>query len=67
MYNDDFKNNQGGFIQLIVLIIILLLVMRYFGITITGILHYFNLTFADILNTLKIGLMWLRDLFNSVR
>jgi len=57
---DIFKNKEGGFLQLIILIIITLLVMQYFGLTITGILQYFNLSLEGILN-------WFKDLFNSVK
>lgn len=42
-YNNQmkkFKNKQGGFLQIIVLIVILFLVMRYFNLTITGIFDW---------------------------
>ncbi|KKS23291.1 MAG: hypothetical protein UU82_C0034G0009 [Candidatus Nomurabacteria bacterium GW2011_GWC2_41_8] len=60
-------DRQGGFIQLIIIIIVALLVMRYFGITISGILDYFNLTWPDIINWLKEAVTWLKNLFNSVK
>lgn len=58
---------QAGFLKLIILIIIALLLMRYFGVTISGILDYFGLTWSEILDWLKKGLDWLKDLFNSVK
>lgn len=61
-------NGKGsGFIKLIIIIIIALLLMRYFHITITGILDYFHLTWADIMNYIQQALNWLKDLFNSVK
>ncbi|MFM7089005.1 MAG: hypothetical protein ACKOW9_05780 [Candidatus Paceibacterota bacterium] len=33
----NLKNQQGGFLELIVVIIIVMLVMRYYGLTFTGI------------------------------
>jgi len=61
------KNNGGGILQIIVLVIAVLLLMRYFGLTISGILDYFNLTWAEILSWLKKFLDWLKNLFNSVK
>jgi hypothetical protein len=61
------KNKQNGFFKIIILIIIALLLMRYFNITITGILNYFNLTWIEIINWLKEALIWLKELFNSVK
>ncbi|OGI95004.1 hypothetical protein A2917_01320 [Candidatus Nomurabacteria bacterium RIFCSPLOWO2_01_FULL_42_17] len=57
---NNLKNQNRGFLQLIIIIVIALLLMRYFGITISGILDYFHLTWAGILN-------WFKDLFNSVK
>lgn len=58
---------QDGFLQIIILIIIAMLLMKYFNLTITGILNYFNLTWIEIINWLKEALNWLKDLFNSVK
>lgn len=33
---NQFKNQQGGFIETIILIVIVLLIMNYLGVTITG-------------------------------
>lgn len=59
--------NKSGFLQIIIIIIIALLLMRYFNLTISGILAYFNLTWTDIINWLKRALDWLKELFYSVR
>ena len=61
------NQNEGGFLQLIILIIIALLLMRYFGITISGIMAYFNITWMEIMSWIKYAIAWLKDLFNSVR
>ena len=58
---------QGGFIKLILIIVIALLLMRYFNITISGILSYFHLTWPEIINWLKQVLNWFKDLFNSIK
>ena len=60
-------NNKDGFIETIIIIIIALLLMRYFNITISGTLDYFHLTWNDILGWLAGALQWLKDLFNSVK
>lgn len=61
------KVEQGGFLQIIILIIIALLLMRYFNLTISGILAYFHLTWPEIINWFKEALNWFKDLFNSVK
>lgn len=43
------KNKNGGFIQLIILIIIALFVMRYFGVTVSGVINWFKAEFHDVL------------------
>lgn len=64
---NKIKAKKGGFIKLIIIIIIALLLMKYFGITITGILNYFHLTWAEIISWFQKSLIWLKDLFNSVK
>ncbi|MFA6257470.1 MAG: hypothetical protein WC671_00460 [Candidatus Paceibacterota bacterium] len=64
---NEIKNKQSGFLQIIILIVLALLLMRYFNLTITGILSYFNLTWIEIINWLKEALNWFKDLFNSVK
>ena len=34
------KNKQGGFLQIILIIIITLIVMKYLGITVSGVLNW---------------------------
>ncbi|MFZ1019896.1 MAG: hypothetical protein WAN61_02815 [Minisyncoccia bacterium] len=43
------KKNQNGFIELIIIIIIALLLMRYFGITVSGVIEWFKTFFANVL------------------
>lgn len=43
------KNEGSGFIQLIVLILIALFLMKYYGITISGVINWFTTTFKDVL------------------
>ncbi len=38
---EKINNKEGGFIELIIVIIIALLVMRYFGLTVTGVINWF--------------------------
>jgi hypothetical protein len=43
------SERQGGFLQIIVLIILALLLMKYFGITISGIFNWFMSIFGSVL------------------
>ncbi len=43
------KNKQGGFLELIILILIALFTMKYFGITISGVINWFMTTFHNVL------------------
>lgn len=45
----NMKNNKKGFIELIILIIIALFLMKYLGITISGIINWFLTTFHNVL------------------
>jgi len=45
---EEFKNKKGGIIEIIVLIIIALLLMKYFGITISGVVHWFTSLFGSV-------------------
>jgi hypothetical protein len=38
--NNNLKNTQGGFIGTIIIIVIVLLIMNYYGITLTGIWNW---------------------------
>lgn len=64
---NKIRNQEGGFLKLIILIVVVLLIMRYFNLTITGILAYFHLTWPEIINWFKQALDWFKDLFNSVK
>ena len=61
------NNKKSGFIKFIIIIVVALLLMKYFNITISGILAYFNLTWVEIINWLKQALDWFKELFNSVK
>ena len=52
---NKMKNKQGGIIRLIFLIIILILLMKYF-----------YLSFSYILNYINIFLGWVKNFFNSI-
>jgi len=43
------KNKQGGFIDIIISILILLLIMKLFGVTISDVINWFRTTFASVL------------------
>jgi len=61
------KNQQSGFLRLIIFIVVVMLLMKYFNITFSDILSYFNLTWAEVMSWPKQALDWLKDLFNSVK
>lgn len=46
---NKFKNQEGGFIYIIIVIIGALLLMRYMGVTFTGIFNWFK----DLLDSVK--------------
>lgn len=41
--------NESGFIELIIIIIIALLIMKYYGITISGVINWFVSFFHSVL------------------
>ncbi|MFA5931843.1 MAG: hypothetical protein WC793_00480 [Candidatus Paceibacterota bacterium] len=43
------KNNQSGFIQIIIFIIVALLIMKFLGITVSGVLNWFMSFFRGVL------------------
>lgn len=45
--NKDSK--KGGFIELIILILIALFIMKYLGVTVSDVIVWFKTTFADVL------------------
>ncbi|MES3031919.1 MAG: hypothetical protein V4699_01605 [Patescibacteria group bacterium] len=64
---NHIKNREGGFIKLIIVVVVALLLMKYFGLTISGILEYFHLTWPEIISWFNQALNWFKDLFNSVK
>ena len=46
---NKIRNKKGGFIELIILIIVALLLMKYFGITISGAINWFVSLFRTVL------------------
>ncbi len=44
-----YENREGGFVELIVLILVGLLVMKYYGITISEAVNWFKAYFGDVL------------------
>ncbi len=47
--NNLEKNNKGGFIAIILVIVIALLVLRYFGITISGVIDWIISLFRGVI------------------
>jgi hypothetical protein len=45
---NNLKNQQGGFLELIVVLIITFLIMRYYGITFTGIFNWLRDLFLSV-------------------
>ena len=43
------NNNNRGFLQIIVLIVVALLIMKYFNITISGVVQWFTSFFSGVL------------------
>jgi len=51
----NIKNKQGGFLRLIILIVVLIFLMKYFGVS-----------FSDMNAWLQIFFRWLKDFFISL-
>ncbi len=45
----NFKNNNGGFIQIIISLVIVLFIMKYAGVTVSDVINWFKTTFGDVL------------------
>lgn len=43
------KNKKGGFLEIIVIIVIALLIMKYMGVTVSGVINWFTTFFRDVL------------------
>jgi uncharacterized protein involved in cysteine biosynthesis len=46
---EKIASTQGGFLELIIFIIIALLLMKYFGITISSVVNWFESFFRSVL------------------
>lgn len=46
---NNLKNQKGGFIETIILIVIVLLVMKYYGVTLSGIYYWLKDLFLSVL------------------
>jgi hypothetical protein len=53
------KNTQGGFLELIIIIVVALLVMNYFHLTVSGVLAYFGTSVSEIVD-------WVKSAFQNV-
>ena len=42
------KNQQGGFLQLIIFIIVVVLIMWYFHISISGVINWITTAFSNV-------------------
>jgi len=49
MVNKNKIKKEKGFIQLIILIIIVLFIMKYSGVTVTEVVNWFKTTFSGVL------------------
>ncbi|MBI5139726.1 hypothetical protein HZA26_03915 [Candidatus Nomurabacteria bacterium] len=49
MTNFNEKNKKGGFLQIIVLILIALFIMKYSNVTVSDLVLWFKTTFGDVL------------------
>ena len=47
--NNNANKQKGGFIQLIILIIVGLIVLKFLNLTISDVFYYFKTFFADVL------------------
>lgn len=47
--NRSASTGQGGFLEIIIIIIIALLIMKYYGVTISGMIHWFTSFFSNVL------------------
>ncbi|MEX2052187.1 MAG: hypothetical protein WD991_00635 [Candidatus Paceibacterota bacterium] len=45
----NWKNNKGGFLQIIFIIVVALLLMKFFGFTISGTIAWFKEFFGSVL------------------
>lgn len=43
------KSQKGGFLQIIIIIVVALLIMKYMGLTVSGAINWFTNFFASVL------------------
>ena len=46
--NNHFNNQKGGFIQIVIFIIIALIILKFLNLTISDVVYYFKTFFADV-------------------
>ena len=46
--NNRVKSSQGGFLQLIIFVIVLLFLFKYFNISISDAINWFKVTFENV-------------------
>jgi len=46
---NNIRNKEGGFLQIIILILIVLFIMKYSGLTISDAVNWFKTTFNSVL------------------
>ena len=46
--NNNIKNKQGGFIKLIIFIVVVLFLMKYFEISVVDVLNWFKTLFNSV-------------------
>ena len=46
---NKIKNRQSGFLEIIVVVVIALLIMKYMGVTVSGVINWFTTFFRDVL------------------
>ncbi len=64
---NNFKNKNSGFIQLIILIVIVLLTMRHYHVTVDSVVNWFKSLDAEkVIALIKDFVKWCADLLNSV-
>jgi hypothetical protein len=47
--SESTSAGQDGFLEIIIIIVIALLIMKYFGVTISGVIHWFTSFFSNVL------------------
>ncbi len=49
MLEKNKNTGEAGFIEVIVVILIALLIMKYYGVTVSEVINWFRIYFADVL------------------